>query len=114
LIRLLKGSYIPDVQADVAGPARTAGWDIARPTGTAAVRGVKVAADSGYADQSHLHRDVRAFTAAAPSASVGAPWLAVDDTAWPTRPRRLGAGNRNQATAGRHPDSQVGPELTSS
>lgn len=44
----------------------------------------RVAADSGYADQSHLHRDVRAFTGATPRASVGEPWLAVDDTAWPT------------------------------
>lgn len=42
-----------------------------------------VAAASGYADQSHLHRDVRAFTAATPRAAVGEPWLAVDDTAWP-------------------------------
>ncbi|GIH94282.1 AraC family transcriptional regulator [Planobispora siamensis] len=43
----------------------------------------RVAADGGYADQSHLHRDVRAFTAAPPTASVDEPWLAVDDTAWP-------------------------------
>lgn len=44
----------------------------------------QVAIDSGYADQSHLHRDVRAFTAATPRTSAGEPWLAVDDTAWPT------------------------------
>jgi AraC-like DNA-binding protein len=43
----------------------------------------RVAADGGYADQSHLHRDVRAFTAATPGAAAGEPWLAVDDTAWP-------------------------------
>ncbi|MER7012257.1 helix-turn-helix domain-containing protein [Saccharopolyspora sp. NPDC000359] len=45
----------------------------------------QVAADSGYADQSHLHHDVRAFTGTTPSAAAGEPWLAVDDTAWPTR-----------------------------
>ncbi|MFI5657208.1 helix-turn-helix domain-containing protein [Streptomyces sp. NPDC051684] len=42
----------------------------------------RVAADSGYADQSHLHRDVRAFTGATPSAVAGTPFLAVDDVAW--------------------------------
>ncbi|WP_306317767.1 MULTISPECIES: AraC family transcriptional regulator [unclassified Streptomyces] len=42
----------------------------------------RVAADSGYADQSHLHRDVRAFTGATPSAIAETPFLAVDDVAW--------------------------------
>ncbi|MFZ3568502.1 helix-turn-helix domain-containing protein [Streptomyces sp. BH097] len=42
----------------------------------------RVAAESGYADQSHLHRDVRAFTGATPSAVAGTPFLAVDDVAW--------------------------------
>jgi AraC-like DNA-binding protein len=41
-----------------------------------------VAAESGYADQSHLHRDVVAFTGATPTAVAVAPWLAVDDVAW--------------------------------
>ncbi|WP_369211980.1 AraC family transcriptional regulator [Streptomyces flavofungini] len=40
------------------------------------------AAESGYADQSHLHRDVMAFTGATPTAVSTAPWLAVDDVAW--------------------------------
>ncbi|RJO78469.1 AraC family transcriptional regulator [Nocardia panacis] len=43
----------------------------------------QVAADSGYADQSHLHRDVRSFTGATLKSAVGEPWLAVDDRAWP-------------------------------
>ncbi|MFI1622528.1 helix-turn-helix domain-containing protein [Streptomyces lydicus] len=45
----------------------------------------QVAADAGYADQSHLHRDVRAFTGTTPAALAGEPFLAVDDLAWPSR-----------------------------
>src|SRR5262249_52373534 len=33
-----------------------------------------VAAETGYADQSHLHRDVVAFTGATPRAVAVAPW----------------------------------------
>ena len=44
----------------------------------------RVAAESGYVDQSHLHRDVMAFAALTPTTVAAAPWLAVDDVAWPT------------------------------
>ncbi|MFE7802172.1 helix-turn-helix domain-containing protein [Nocardia sp. NPDC057440] len=44
----------------------------------------RVAADSGYADQSHLYRDVRGFTGAPPASAASEPWLAVDDRAWPS------------------------------
>jgi AraC-like DNA-binding protein len=47
-----------------------------------------VAADSGYADQSHLHRDVMAFAGATPAAVAASPFLAIDDVAWPTPHRR--------------------------
>ncbi|WP_239313738.1 helix-turn-helix domain-containing protein [Plantactinospora mayteni] len=43
----------------------------------------RVAADGGYADQSHLYSEVRAFTGTTPSAAASEPWLAVDDRAWP-------------------------------
>jgi AraC-like DNA-binding protein len=49
----------------------------------AGVSAARVAAEGGYADQSHLHRDVQSFTGATPTAVAGAPWLAVDDVAWP-------------------------------
>jgi AraC-like DNA-binding protein len=44
----------------------------------------RVAAESGYVDQSHLYRDVMAFAALTPTAVAVAPWLAVDDVAWAT------------------------------
>lgn len=42
-----------------------------------------VANASGYVDQSHLHRDVKAFAGLTPTTIAAAPWLAIDDVAWP-------------------------------
>jgi AraC-like DNA-binding protein len=46
-----------------------------------------VAADSGYVDQSHLHREVKAIAGLTPSGVAAAPWLAIDDVAWPATSR---------------------------
>ena len=43
-----------------------------------------VAAESGYVDQSHLHREVMAFAGVTSTAIAVAPFLAVDDVAWAT------------------------------
>jgi AraC-like DNA-binding protein len=48
-----------------------------------------VAAESGFVDQSHLCRDVMAFAGMTPSAVAVAPWLAVDDVAWPVQEQAL-------------------------
>jgi AraC-like DNA-binding protein len=64
------------VRFDHAAHRLAAGEDIAR-----------VAADGGYADQSHLHRDIVAFTGATPATMATEPWLTVDDIAWPDRDR---------------------------
>jgi AraC-like DNA-binding protein len=42
----------------------------------------EVAAERGYADQSHLHRDVMAFTGLTPTAVADEPFVAIDDIAW--------------------------------
>jgi AraC-like DNA-binding protein len=44
-----------------------------------------VATDCGFFDQSHLCRDVMAFAGMTPTAVAGAPWLAVDNAAWPAQ-----------------------------
>jgi AraC-like DNA-binding protein len=59
------------VRFDHAAHRLAAGQDAAR-----------VAADGGYTDQSHLHRDVVAFTGATPATVANEPFLAVDDIAW--------------------------------
>ncbi|WP_242908033.1 helix-turn-helix domain-containing protein [Actinomadura terrae] len=46
------------------------------------------ATESGYVDQSHLHREARTFTGLTPTAVAAAPWLSIDDVAWPASSAR--------------------------
>lgn len=55
-----------------------------------------VAADGGYTDQSHLHRDVVAFTGLTPTTVVDEPFLAVDDLAWGWPGPRRSRGRRGR------------------
>lgn len=43
----------------------------------------RVAADGGYFDQSHLHREVMAFSGVTPANVAGEQFLTVDAIAWP-------------------------------
>ncbi|WP_399894708.1 helix-turn-helix domain-containing protein [Streptomyces sp. BBFR51] len=63
--------------------ARLVRFDHAAHLLAAGLAPVAVAPESGYADQSHLHREVTAFTGLTPTAVACAPWLAIDDIAWP-------------------------------
>ncbi|GEM32475.1 AraC family transcriptional regulator [Nocardia neocaledoniensis NBRC 108232] len=44
----------------------------------------EVAAEAGYADQSHLHRRIKSIVDLTPTGVARAPWLAIDEVAWPT------------------------------
>ncbi|WP_275410447.1 helix-turn-helix domain-containing protein [Asanoa siamensis] len=43
----------------------------------------RVAAETGFVDQSHLCREAMAIAGTTPRSVAAAPWLAVDDVAWP-------------------------------
>ncbi len=67
------------VRFDQAARRLTAGEEVAR-----------VAADGGYTDQSHLHRDVMDFAGVTPATLPGEPFLAIDDIAWPNHSEGTG------------------------
>jgi len=60
----------------------------------------RVAADSGYADQSHLHREMQEFVEMTPAVVAGQLWLAVDDIAWPDSGGRTSPARRRHGRAG--------------
>jgi AraC-like DNA-binding protein len=72
----------------------------------------RVAADGGYTDQSHLHRDVMAFTGTTPATVPSEPFLAIDDVAWPaTKPRPTWDQGMARVRSGtpRRPDRRSAP-----
>ncbi|MFG1925771.1 helix-turn-helix domain-containing protein [Cryptosporangium sp. NPDC048952] len=74
----------------------------------AAGRGAAVvAAESGYADQSHLHREVLAFADATPAAVAAKPFLAIDDVAWPATNRQASGVTVRAASPMPHPASET-------
>ncbi|MFI1518799.1 helix-turn-helix domain-containing protein [Kitasatospora cineracea] len=62
--------------------ARLVRFDHAAHRLAAGQRPAAVAAEAGYADQSHLHREVADFARVTPSAVAREPWLSVDGVAW--------------------------------
>jgi AraC-like DNA-binding protein len=65
-----------------------------------------VAAESGYVDQSHLHREVQAFAGLTPTAVAVAPWLAIDDVAWPASSPRRGPSKGGPTAHGTSDDER--------
>jgi AraC-like DNA-binding protein len=68
--------------------ARLVRFDHAAHRLVAGQNAARVAADGGYSDQSHLHRDVMAFTGVTPATLPAEPFLAIDHIAWPTHETR--------------------------
>jgi AraC-like DNA-binding protein len=66
--------------------ARLARFDHAAHLLAAGCVPASVAGDGGYVDQSHLHRETMAIAGLPPSAVATAPWLAIDQVAWPAAP----------------------------
>lgn len=64
--------------------ARLVRFDHAARRLAAGERAADVAAGAGYVDQSHLHREVQAFTGLTPSTVAGESGITVDEMAWGT------------------------------
>jgi AraC-like DNA-binding protein len=81
--RRLWSRFCAQIGLPPKGAAKLTRFDHAVHRLAAGVDAAGVAADGGYVDQSHLHRDVQEIGGLTPAGIAAETWLAVDARAWP-------------------------------